>query len=131
MNFVWNMTEENWKNLYNDHKSRDCDSLSSDFDFYGNCYIGHLCADIQHTGDDSDDTSWYAFVNVFGLGIDDGYGETESGIPYSLVHCDFSVPMDCDTFESFKEAFEKNFTEAINYRSSCKELANRPLGNWN
>lgn len=128
MEFTWNMTETNWKNLMNDNTQRDCESLSKDFDFYGNCYIGHLCADIQHTGDES---AWYAFVNVFALGIDDGYAYTKNGdIPYSLLDFDFEVPVNCMTFESFKAEFEKNFTAFIESKTEYNELANMPLGNW-
>ena len=129
MEFVWGMTEENWKNFYNDHKSRDNTSLSKDFDFYGNCCVGNLCAEVMHTGDNY---AWFAFVNVYGLGIDDGYGETKIGkIPYALLDdAEFTVPMECDTFENFKITFEKNFEERINFNDCLKELANMPLGDW-
>lgn len=129
MNFVWNMTEENWKNLKHDDAQKRYVNISKDMDFYGNCYVGHLSADIQHTGDEH---AWYAFVNVFGLGIDDGYGETNKGkIPYSLLDdSEFEVPMDCNTFDDFKMEFEKNFTDAINSNEQMKELASMPLGNW-
>lgn len=134
MNFVWDMTAKNWRNLMKDHKgfdNYDNYSFSNDFEFYGNCYIGHLSADIQHTCDPSDNTSWYAYVNIFGLGIDDGYGETTKGkIPYSLLNYGFKVPMNCKTFKEFKQIFEKNFEEAINSNKELKRLAEMPLGNW-
>ena len=129
LEFVWNMTEDNWKNLKHDHAiQKNNDNFSTDFDFYGNCYVGNLSADIQHTGDED---AWYVFVNVFALGIDDGYGETSEGkIPYSLLDCEFEAPMNCRTFETFKKTFEKNFKEVINSNEQYKKLANMPLGNW-
>ena len=132
MEFIWNMIEENWKNLKHDNEKKNFDNLSKDYDFYGNCCIGNLCAEIMHTCDDSDKTSWYSYSNVYALGIDDGYGETVNGkIPYSLLHDSFKVPINCKSFESFKKEFEKRFTEMINEKEQYKELANMPLGDWN
>lgn len=132
MNFTWNMTEQNWSNLRKDHKKKRNTNMSDDYDFYGNCCIGNLCAEIVHTGDDSDETSWYSYTNIYALGIDDGYGETTDGkIPYSLLNDGFKIPIKCRTFESFKKAFEQSFEELINSKEQYKELANMPLGNWN
>lgn len=132
MNFVWNMNEKNWQNLKKDHTNRLSMNMSKDFDFYGDCCIGNLCAEILHTGDDSDKSSWYAFTNIYALGIDDGYGETlEGNIPYALLHGSFKVPINCKTFDGFKRVFEKRFEEFINSNEQYKELANMPLGNWN
>ena len=55
MEYTWHMTEENWKNLVADHratvacKDGEQPRLSADADVYGNCCIGALRADIQHT----------------------------------------------------------------------------------
>ena len=132
MDCVWNMTEENWSNFKNDHAKKNSNNLSKDYDYYGSCCIGNLCAEITHTGDDSDETSWYSYTNIYALGIDDGYGETLEGkIPYSLLSDSFKVPINCKTFESFKKTFEKSFEEMIKTKEKYKELANMPLGNWN
>ena len=126
MKFVWHMTEENWKNFMNDKNMKN--KTSCDGGFYGNCYVGYLCADILHTLDDSD---WYAYSNMFGLGIDDGYGETLKGnIPYSLLDSYVEVPLNCNSFENFKKCFEKRFEKCINSNEELKELANMPLGDW-
>lgn len=128
MEFIWNMGKENWENLVSDNRRKNGVKLSKDAGFYGNCYIGHLCADIQHT---LDEYAWYIYVNVFGLGINDGYGETLEGkIPYSLLDLDFKVPVRCKTFENFKKSFEKEFSNAINSSEKYIELANMSLGNW-
>ena len=132
MNFTWNMTENNWRNLVNDHKKHTFDSLSDDYDFYGNCCIGNICAEIMHTGDDSDDTSWYSFTNIYALGINDGYGETvKRKMPYALLNDSFKIPVECSTFERFKAEFEKRFMEMINSKEQYTKLANMPLGDWN
>lgn len=139
MEFVWGMTEKNWRNFKHDHELKNfrgdgsghCD-FSEDYDWYGNCCVGNLCAEILHTCDDSDETSWYSYANIFALGIDDGYGETNEGkIPYALLRNSFKVPIGCKTFESFKKEFEKRFTKMINEKEQYKKLANMPLGNWN
>ena len=126
MKFVWHMTERDWENFIHDSNIEN----ETDFGggFYGNCYVGYLCADVLHTLDQSD---WYAYSNMFGLGIDDGYGETLKGnIPYSLLDSYVEVPVDCNSFEEFKKCFEKNFEECINLNEELKELADMPLGDW-
>ena len=111
MEFRWNMTEEDWKRLINHNALRkDSNVTFPTNDVYGNCYIGALCADIQHTLDIDD---WYPFVNLFVLGIDDGYGELEDGTPYSLWNGSPRVPIRSKTFESFKKNFENIFEEFI------------------
>ena len=118
MEFIWGMTEKNWENLVNDHKKHNVENMSSDFDFYGNCCIGNLCAEVVHTGDESDETSWYSYTNIYALGIDDGYGETDNGIPYSLLHDSFKIPIEAETFEKFKEIFESRFENLVNHLPS-------------
>jgi hypothetical protein len=131
MNFVWNMTEKNWRNFLHDSKKKNIGHFSEDCDYYGNCCIGNLCAEIMHTCDDSDETSWYSYTNIYALGIDDGYGYTrENETPYTLISDGFQVPANCKTFESFKATFEKRFEELIESNEKWKELANMPLGNW-
>lgn len=128
--FVWEMTENQWTNLVSDYKQRFANLLqfSPDFDYYGCCKIGHLCADIQLTGDPDD---WYAFVNIFGLGIDVGYGETACNkIPYALMNEGASVPIRSKSFEAFKRNFEQNFLNAINDSKLLTKLASQPLGDW-
>lgn len=126
MKFKWTMTERDWENFMHDNEIENEESIGDGF--YGNCYVGNLCADIHHT---LDYTDWYAYINLYGLGIDDGYGETPFfKIPYTLLDYDFKVPVDCDTFEEFKECFEKNFEECINSNDVCRELGNMPLAEW-
>jgi len=127
MQFVWNMSETQYKNLIADHNAKGSDQFSIDADIYGQCRIGTLCADIQHS---LDEDNWYAFANVYALGVDEGYGETESGIPYTLLNDGPAVPMDAKSFDEFKAQFERNFEEHICASEYTKSLANQPLGNW-
>ena len=130
MNFVWNMTKQQWKDLYHDinRKSimKDDEKISKSAGFYGNCYVGTLSADIQHTLTDGD---YYAFVNVFEMGKDTGYATTKLGVPYSLLNDSPKVPVDAVTFEMFKKKFEKNFKNYIE-KYNLLEQANAPLANW-
>ncbi len=125
MKFIWDMTERDWENFMHDNKIENKTALGDGF--YGNCYVGYLCADIHHT---LDETDWYAYVNIYGLGIDDRYGETPTGIPYALLDYDFKVPVDYDTFEEFKKCFEKNFEECFNSNEELKKLADMPYVSW-
>lgn len=126
MKFKWAMSEEDWKCLILDNKQKYNPDFNICDDVYGNCYIGDLCADIQHT---CDPDAWYAFVNLFVLGIDTGYGETENGIPYSLWDDSPSVPIRSKTFESFKKNFEKNFEKFICKNEKLLKLS-QGYGDW-
>ena len=132
-NFVWNMTESQWNNLVADHKlaksGETNPKYSKDADVYGNCCIGALRADIQHTLDPED---CYAFANIFALGVDDGYGETPSGTPYALLDGGPEVPMRAKSFETFKAAFEEHFTEYIEKNPHRVHLSTVPVepGAW-
>ena len=128
MQFKWNMTPQQWENITADHNAHDPYALSRDFDFYGQCYIGHLCAEILHTGDAE---AWFPFTNIYGLGVDDGYSETRVGkIPYALLDYDFTPPIDAPTFEAFKREFETRFLAAIDKYPEWQRLASQPLGCW-
>lgn len=126
-NFIWNMTEEDWKRLMLDNTKKDNKDCKIDNHCYGQCFIGTLCSDILHT---LDNTDWYAYANVFVLGVDDGYGTTKSGIPYTMLDDGPIVPMHCNSFEEFKTKFEESFKSYIQKTTCCKEYAAAPAGNW-
>jgi hypothetical protein len=125
MKFEWNMTKERWSDLVKDHADKN--RKVSD-NVYGQVRIGNLSADILHTADKDD---WYPFAYVFALGKDDDYATTESGVPYALLDDSPEVPIEAETFEEFREKFEKNFEDFINEAQETRTLANAPLGNWN
>lgn len=127
MKFVWKMEQADWERLISNHAKKDDKNFSETNDLYGQCMVGHLCADIQHTLDHS---AWYTYVNVFGLRIDEGYGETNSGIPYALLDDGPTVPISCNSLEEFKSEFEKIFEEYIEKNERAKQLAEMELGNW-
>ena len=110
MKAIWRMNENNWRNYVNDNNSKGKEKFSSDADMYGAVVVGNIRAEFHHTLDNSD---WYAFVNVFALGVDDGYGE-EDGTPYALLSDAPRVPINANTFEEFKTAFEKDLEAYIN-----------------
>jgi hypothetical protein len=127
MEFKWEMEEKDWKKLVLDNRARHTKRKLDGNNVYGEVKVGYLNADIVHTMDKSD---WYAFSNVFALGKDEGYGETESGVPYALLNGSPKVPIRCKSFDSFKRAFEKNFEEYINQNEETKELVAKPIGKW-
>ncbi len=128
LNFVWNMTEENWRNLVSDHKLAKTENpsgnFSADADVYGNCSVGALKVDIQHT---LDPDNCYAYANVYALGVDNGYGETESGVPYELLDGGPHVPIRCKSFETFRKNFERGFAEYIASNERKMQFAEMPL----
>lgn len=110
MNIKWNMTEDAWKELVNNHKRKDDPNFNRSDNLYGSCEVNNLCAEILHTHDDTD---WYAFVNVYALGVNDGYGKTEDGTPYALLDDGPRVPLEAVTFDEFKTLFEESFNEYL------------------
>lgn len=129
MEFVWAMSRDQWVALQQDNSQKGAgviDGVSAGC--YGVCQVGALRAEIQHTLDEND---WYAFCNVYALGVDDGYGNTEAGKPYALLDDAPRIPMELETFCEFKIQFEKHFEEYINKSEKAKTLAAEPLGNWN
>ena len=112
--FEWNMAESDWKfmeEVHNNLHPNDAD------DFFGNLTLNDkYVADFQHTLDDSDESSWYLYTNIFEYGKDTGYGRTKDGIPYDLIDDDFVVPYGCRSFELFKRECEKRFSRCIKER---------------
>ena len=47
MEFIWKMTEENWKNMVNDSYTNIYEELSDDFGFYGQLYVGDYCIEFH------------------------------------------------------------------------------------
>ena len=139
LNFVWNMTEENWKNMLLDHKNGRNGKLSKDANTYGSVCVGHVKVDFVHTLCKGD---WYCFTNVFVHGIDTGYSRTSDGKPYCLLNESPKVPIRCKTFDSFKKTFEKMLLEFIdekhvvkivggeNANIILKDFANKETMNW-
>ena len=112
MDIVWRMTEKEWEDYIHDHKARSDDNkkLSESADCYGNMIAGKICCDFIHSLDVS---AWYPYVNVFCLDRDTGYGYTDEDRPYDLLDTDFPVPINCNSFDSFKRECEKRFTTMI------------------
>ena len=48
MKFEWDMTEDDWKAMKNLQNDRDNDDV---LDWFGNCHVGGICCDFQHTLD--------------------------------------------------------------------------------
>lgn len=103
MVFTWNMTETQWKNYMKDHLSHSDEHLSEDADVYRSVSVGKLCIEFLHSLDES---AWYPYANFFCLGRNTGYGYKD-GYPYDLLDNDIKVPMECDSFDSFKKEVEK------------------------
>ena len=112
MNIKWTMTEKEWKDYVHDHKTKSDDSkyLSTSADCYGNIIAGKICCDFIHS---LDVDAWYPYVNTFCLDRDTGYGYTEEDRPYDLLDAEFSVPINCKTFDNFKKECEKRFMAMI------------------
>ncbi len=123
MNFVWTMDENEWKRLKDVHKLRQ---LEVD-DCFGNCYVGGVCCDFQHT---MDLDAWYGFTSLFYVNEGSSYGELKDGTNYDLHYESPELPIECETFESFKKTFEKLFEEYINRHDELKCLINRKTM-WN
>ncbi len=111
MEFIWNMTEENWKNLMHDMEERDYNKLSSDFDYYGRAIVGDYCIEFIVLNDDDYEVRKNGWTNVYQLYVDDGYGE-QDGIPYSLIDAYIDIPK-ANNFEEFKEICEQEVVENI------------------
>lgn len=125
MEFVWDMTESEWNRLIGIDAAKATEDGN---DCFGNCYVGALVADVMHTFDTGD---WCAFTNIFGLGIDDGYGYTPNGnIPYCMFDDFFRVNTKLCSFDAFKKDFENNFKNVICKNSVLSKLANSTLGDW-
>lgn len=122
MEFIWRMTEADWKRLKDTTKKRKYDSNN----VFGECYVGGVCCDFVHTMDVSD---WYAFINLFFVNEDSAYGELDDGTKYDLYDDSPEIPIKCRTFASFKKNFEKKFERFINEHEELKSLENVNV-NW-
>ena len=116
MKFEWDMTEDDWKamkNLQNDRGNDDA------LDWFGNCHVGGICCDFQHTLDSS---AWYAYTNMFYAKENSGYGKLKDGTTYDL-YCESPViPLKC------KKKFEENFKKLINKNDDLKCLVDMKVG---
>jgi hypothetical protein len=122
MEFIWDMTEENWNNLMHDINTKYFDELSDDYDFYGQMYIGDYCIEFITTDvgiDEFGRDKFMSFTNIYQLFVDDGYGEDKNGNPYTLTDLYIDVP-ETDTFEEFKNLCERRFTAGISTSFSEK-----------
>lgn len=126
MEFIWKMTEENWKNMMHDANVNDYDELSKDYNFYGQLYIGDYC--IEFVADDAGKDGILMFTNIYQLFIDDGYGEDKNGIPYSLTDLYIDIPK-ANKFEDFKNLCERQFAAGVGLYFNEK-VANKKCEWW-
>lgn len=115
MEFIWKMTEENWKNMMHDtlinkNSIKKYDDLSDDYNFYGQMFVGDYC--VEFLVEDFEEDGFLAFTNFYQLYIDNGYGITSDGIPYELINDCFKIPK-TDNFIDFKYQCEKEFLKGI------------------
>ena len=117
MEFIWKMTEENWKNMMHDINVNDYRELSNDYNFYGQLYIGDYC--IEFVADDAGKDGILMFTNIYQLYVDDGY-EEQDGIPYSLIDAYIDIPK-ANNFEEFKKICEQEVVENIGsmFKEEC------------
>lgn len=109
MEFIWNMTEANWKNLMHDMNERIYDKLLGGF--YGQLFVGDYCIEFLVLDDDDYEVRKNGWTNVYQLYVDDGYGE-QDGIPYSLIDAYIDIPK-ANNFEEFKKICEQEVVENI------------------
>ncbi len=110
MEFIWKMTEENWKNMMHDANVNDCDELSDDYNFYGQMFVGDYC--VEFLVEDFEEDGFLIFTNFYQLYINNGYGITPDGIPYELIDDYFKIPK-TNNFIDFKYQCEKEFLKGI------------------
>lgn len=120
MNFTWTMDETEWKRLKDTQRLKKYDTN----DYFGSCYVGGICCDFQHTMDDS---SWYAFVNLFYVEENSTYGKLEEGTRYDIHYGSPILPIRCVTFKTFKKKFEKLFEDYINNHDELKNLVEKTV----
>mgnify|MGYP004675052741 CR=1 FL=1 len=120
MNFTWTMDETEWKRLKDTQRLKKYDTN----DYFGSCYVGGICCDFQHTMDDS---SWYAFVNLFYVEENSTYGKLEDGTRYDIHYGSPILPIRCVTFKTFKKKFEKLFEDYINNHDELKNLIEKTV----
>jgi len=114
MEFIWKMTEENWKNMKHDMNINNYNNWSKDYDFYGQMFVGDYCIEFKVVEGD-------AFTEIYQLFIDNNYAyemtgnryTTIDGTPYDLVSAQIDIPK-ADNFEGFKILCEKDFISKIN-----------------
>lgn len=130
--FKWSMEAEEFDRLRSVSTAATEEeryNVYSGNDYFGAVYVGDLCCEFMHTFDRE---CWFPFVNIYALGIDDGYGYTKKNqTPYTLLDWDFSPRNIVSlSFEDFKAEFEKQFSEELEKHPEDNKLATRPLGDW-
>ena len=126
MEFIWNMTEDNWKNMEHDRNVSSHYDLSDNYDFYGQMYVGDYC--VEFIVSDSNKDTMFAFTNVYQLFVDGDYAYTNEGIPYSLINGYIYVPK-AKTFDEFKALCEREFVYNIGTEFN-EDFANKKC-EWN
>lgn len=120
-NPVIHFTEEDWKRMKD-----DANDESTMQDCYGTISIGGIHADIDlFESCEAINGEWIsrkpqAGSLLYVRGFDDGYGidEENGNMPYALYDDGyFEIPLECETFEEFKEMLAMNF---VGY---CAEIA--------
>lgn len=123
-NFVWEMTEYNYKQLQKAAKHES--TIPAEYwqsGYFGRFRCGDLCFEVYQTGN-------CVYLGFYVGGVDDGYGYSsiDEGYPYTLAdYCgnlDWHLP-----FDEFKAAAEKVAAEAI-AEYGYIDKANEPLHIW-
>lgn len=123
MQFTWTMTEDEWQRMMDEYKNRKENSNN----VYGECFIGGISCDFTNTMDIDD---WYLYTNLFFVKENSNYGRLGDGTEYDLY--DFgspSVPIECTSFDEFKQTFETAFKTFIDKHEDLKPLVHIKT-NW-
>ena len=116
----WDLSKYDW-----DRRKHLISELHNDY--LGNCRAGEVCFDIIIRADE--DHEWISYDCYVG-GIDDGYGDTLDGYPYSYTDGgDFDDLLEGITFDEFKRMAEERFKKFI-WDADLVDDAEQPLHIW-
>ena len=103
--FVWDMTENDWK-TYMEHCKTN--SIVVTDDMYGQLWCGDVCFEFMIYDND------ISYCTSYLYGEEGGYADTSDGVPYNEKDNDVEVPLDCKTFNEFKENIEVQIINMAN-----------------
>lgn len=122
-NFIWDMTEEQWKSYMEVCKKTKLND--HDDDMYGQLWCGDVCFEFMLY-----DTETYCCMSYV-YGEDGGYSNTiEDNTPYNEVYNDIYLTLNWDSYDEWKTNIEKQIIDMAEKNDNWKAWLTAKTHRW-